>query len=172
MGHAVAGVAVHALFHRCTPQRLRSAGPRLLTVVAAATAPDLDLLARFVDGRNHHQDESHSLGAAAVCAAVVLVAALWRRVPAPGLLAAAAGLAWSSHVLLDWLAVDTTPPIGIMALWPLSHDHYHCPGSLFLAVGRNLSVATVRHDLVAFAWEMTLLVPIAFACWPRRRRTP
>jgi inner membrane protein len=166
LGHAVAGVVVHAIVHRRDPQGLASRG-RLALAVGAATAPDLDLLAKLVDGVNHHQTVTHSLGAAALAALAVLAVALARRVPRAGALARAAGIAWSSHVLLDWLAVDTSPPIGIMALWPASHGFYHCPVSLFLAIARNLTPATVLHDLLALAWEMLVLGPLAWAAWPR-----
>ena len=32
----------------------------------------------------------------------------------------ACGLAWSSHILLDWLGADANPPYGVQAFWPFS----------------------------------------------------
>ena len=78
--------------------------------------PDVDLLFKFVDGANHHSNETHSLGfalLAAVAAALAFRLSGWRR---PLILALAVGLAWSSHVLLDVLNLDTHPPIGVLAL--------------------------------------------------------
>mgnify|MGYP003296406768 CR=1 FL=1 len=66
-----------------------------------------------------------------------------------------------AHLLLDLLNVDTHPPIGLMALWPLSSDYYKFPWPLFLDVGRTLSWSTALHDLVAVAWETALLLPLA-----------
>ena len=39
-------------------------------------------------------------------------------------IACAIALAYASHTLLDWLGTDSSPPIGIMALWPFSRDYY------------------------------------------------
>ena len=43
---------------------------RLGVTVGAALAPDLDLTFRFVDGRNHHDYELHSIGFALLAAAL------------------------------------------------------------------------------------------------------
>ncbi|MFI5184946.1 MAG: metal-dependent hydrolase, partial [Vicinamibacteria bacterium] len=134
-------------------------------VVGAALAPDLDLLLRFADGRNHHDCETHSIGfalAAALAALVLARAARWTRPLALGL---AVGCGWLSHLVLDYLNVDTSPPIGIMAFWPLSHRFYKCPWPLFLDIGRTLTWATVRHDALAAAWEAAVLTPLVFGAW-------
>ncbi len=69
-------------------------------VGAFGAAPDLDLL--FHD----HRGPAHSLGAAIL---VALAMSLLTRNLRWGL---AAGLAWTSHVILDWLGNDSSPPIG------------------------------------------------------------
>jgi membrane-bound metal-dependent hydrolase YbcI (DUF457 family) len=132
-------------------------------VVGAALAPDLDLLFRFVDGKNHHNHETHSLTAAILAgllAAAVLRALQVARASALGL---ATGLAWTTHVVLDFLNRDTNPPIGIMALWPWSDDFYKVPWPIFLDIGRRLDVETLVHNLVAAAWEGVVLVPVLWA---------
>ena len=68
---------------------------------------------------------THSIGA-------VRLVAVWRRrsgrrrrvcdAGSRAALVVAAALAYGSHLLLDWLGDDTTPPIGIMALWPFSRE--------------------------------------------------
>jgi hypothetical protein len=143
---------------------------RIGIAVGAALAPDLDLLLRFVDGRNHHQAESHSIGFALLAAAAALALARWRGWPAAGRLALLAGAVWTSHVLLDYLGRDTHPPIGLMALWPLSGGHFKFPWPVFLDVGRTLSWEAVRHNAVAVAWEAVLLVPPLLLSWRHRIR--
>src|SRR5262245_66622291 len=55
-------------------------GARVAVALGAAVAPDLDLLLRFVDGRNHHHGLSHSVGAAvAATVATMLVSRLASR---------------------------------------------------------------------------------------------
>jgi membrane-bound metal-dependent hydrolase YbcI (DUF457 family) len=36
----------------------------------------------------------------------------------------AIGLAWTSHVLMDWLDADANPPYGIQLFWPFSDRWY------------------------------------------------
>jgi hypothetical protein len=136
---------------------------RAALIVGAALAPDVDLLFRFVDGRNHHNNETHSLGAAILAGALAaaLLAAL--RVRRALALACATALSWTTHVVLDYLNRDTNPPIGLMALWPLSPDYYKVPWPIFLDIGRKLDGQTLVHNLVAAAWEGVLLVPLLWA---------
>jgi membrane-bound metal-dependent hydrolase YbcI (DUF457 family) len=131
--------------------------------VGASVAPDADLLLRFVDGRNHHQGPMHSLGFAALAALAGALAGRFAASPSPAL-ALRAGLSWASHVALDWLGKDTHPPIGLMALWPVSHAWWKSAWTPFLDVGRALDAATLTHDMIAAAWEVTVLLPILIAC--------
>jgi len=143
---------------------------RIGVTVGAGLLPDIDLLFRLVDGRNHHDNETHSIGfalLAAVTGALVFRLLRWRR---PLLLALAVGLAWCSHLVLDYLNVDTNPPIGLLALWPFSDAYFKSPVPLFLDIGRTLTWETIRHDAVAAALESAILVPLLWAAWRFRTR--
>ncbi len=168
LGHALAGLTVHVLSARDAAER-KSLG-RAALLAAAATAPDLDLMFRFVDGRNHHQAETHSVGAAALFALSVWAIQLLRHRPRPAALGLWAGVSWLTHLVLDYLGLDTHPPIGIMALWPLDSGYYKAPWTLFMDIGRTLEWATVRHDALAVAWEIVLLGPLLVASWRLRAR--
>jgi membrane-bound metal-dependent hydrolase YbcI (DUF457 family) len=148
----------------------RASVGRAALMVAAATAPDLDLLFGFVDGRNHHQAETHSIGAAALAALAVWAVARLRRKPGAAALGLCAGVAWLSHLLLDYAGADTHPPIGILALWPFESGYHKLPWPIFLDIGRTLEWVTVRHDAVAVAWEIVLLGPVLVASWWLRAR--
>lgn len=158
IGHAIAGLTVHVLTAQDDAAYRDRARAALL--VGAAVAPDLDLLLRFADGHNHHRMQSHGIGAALLSGLVAY--ALWRlrRGARPAALGIAVGGAWLSHVLLDWLGRDTAPPLGLMALWPLSNGWYQCPWSLFLDIGRTLEWHTVGHNALAAAWECAVLLPL------------
>jgi hypothetical protein len=166
IGHALAGLTVHVLSARDGAERwsLR----RAILMTGAATAADLDLLFRFVDGRNHHQAESHSIGAAALAAAVVWAATRLSGWPRSAALGLWAGCAWLTHLALDYLSLDTHPPIGILALWPFQPGYFKAPWTIFLDIGRTLEWATVRHDALAVAWEIVLLGPLLLASWRLR----
>jgi membrane-bound metal-dependent hydrolase YbcI (DUF457 family) len=170
LGHALFALSLHSLTARDDQEA--SSLSRAAVFVGAAVVPDLDLLLRFVDGRNHHQAESHSVGCALIAALFAwALARLWHRGDAArtGL---AAGLGWLSHVALDYLGKDTHPPIGLMAWWPLSSGHFKFPWPLFMDIGRTLDWSTMRHNAVAVAWEALLLAPLLGLCWrwrPSRR---
>ena len=123
-GHALGGVAAGWLVAgRETPWR--RALPAAMLYAGAAVAPDLDLLV------GAHRGPTHSLAAAAIVGLVTYTAT--RR----GRVAAALAAAYASHVLLDWLGRDTTPPIGVMALWPFSREYYESTLHLFRAISRR-----------------------------------
>ena len=168
IGHALAGLIVHVLSARDASER--SNLRRAALMAGAATAPDLDLLFTFVDGRNHHQAETHSIGAAGLAAVVVWILARLLKWPRPAALGAFAGCAWLTHLILDYLGLDTHPPIGIMALWPFQPGYFKAPWTIFLDIGRTLEWATVRHDALAVGWEIVLLGPLLVASW--RLRAP
>lgn len=143
---------------------------RAAVTVGAALAPDLDFAWRLLDGVNHHQAQGHSLGVGLGVAALVTLAAAVARIPRSSGLGVAALAGWSSHLLLDLLNVDTSPPIGLMALWPFSDGYYKSPWPVFLDIGRTLNWRTVRHVIVAVAWELAILCPLLVAAWRWRAR--
>ena len=158
LGHALAGVAIAGL----SGSGKRVPVSHIAVLVLCATAPDMDLLLRFVDGVNHHRGATHSLGAVALVAALAFVL---RRLgvglpPVPAI-----GAAWASHVLLDFLGLDTSPPAGEMALWPWSDAFYVSPVALFYDVRRSFSPSAIGHNAIAVVIELLILVPIVMFCW-------
>jgi LexA-binding, inner membrane-associated putative hydrolase len=131
-------------------------------VVLAAVAPDID----FAWGG--HNRETHSLGAAIIAGLVVLA---WKRSPR---LAIAVTLSWATHVLFDWLGSDDTPPLGVMALWPLNSNFYFADAYLFEAISRRYWLDNFfTHNAWAVLKEILILGPIAFIAfqWRARRRS-
>lgn len=172
IGHALGGVAVA---WAVVPRRNLSAA---LVLAATALAPDLDLLV------GDHRGISHSLGAAVVagavawCAATVGGARAGSGSQAAARWGGAVGLAWASHVFLDWLSNDTRPPIGVMALWPMTRDYYKAAIEIFPPVSRRWGDTRFWfHNIRAAVVELALLGPIAWlvvrrfsAARGRRRR--
>ncbi len=81
-------------------------------------------------------------------------------------------LAWGSHVLLDWLSNDTRPPLGIMALWPLTREYYKASIEIFLPVSRRYWESRFWiYNLRALIVELAVMGPIAaLVVWAARRR--
>jgi len=132
--------------------------------------------------------ETHSVGFAVLVALGVYVlaklvlaklsatregAAPHRMSLAPSQLALACGLAVVSHVVFDWLGSDDTPPLGVMALWPLTHEYYFANAYVFEAISRRYWLPnSFTHNLLAIAREVAILFPIAMVLrvWCYRRR--
>ena len=114
---------------------------------------------------------AETLGAAVIAGLIVLA---WKRNPR---LALAVTLAWSTHVLFDWLGSDDTPPLGVMALWPVNSNFYFAHAYVFEAISRRYWLDNfVTHNAWAVIKEVLMLGPlvaIVFAMsarWRGRRR--
>jgi membrane-bound metal-dependent hydrolase YbcI (DUF457 family) len=170
LGHALGGVICAVVLGGGPPSAPRGPIASVLrnpAVVAALAAvlPDLD----FLWGR--HNMETHSLGAAVAAGLAVLAVSRGRR----RRLALIVTAAWASHVLFDWLGSDDTPPLGVMALWPLSSAFYFANAFVFEAISRRYWLAGFwAHNLWAVLSEVLLLAPIAAAAaaWRSRSRPP
>jgi inner membrane protein len=173
IGHALAGIVVAWTADLvpgdrawrdapCSPSWLgRAGGGVTLLCAGLAAAPDLDLALPYA-----HRTFTHSIGAVVFVA--VVAAALTARAGRPvARLTLMCAVAYASHLLLDWLGVDRYPPLGIMALWPISHAWYISGLDVFRQTAR-LRVFTRAAMLVnakAIAQELAILAPVAFALW-------
>ena len=163
IGHALAGLAVAGASRKAGD---RIPASHVAILMFCAVAPDLDLALRLLDGVNHHRGPSHSLGAAVLAGMAGL---LVRRLGADLPSAWAISSAWASHVLLDYLGLDTSPPIGEMALWPVSGAFFASPVSVFYDIPRSFSGWAIRHNALAVAIELAVLAPLTLICWGRLR---
>lgn len=172
LGHALAGAAIGWALgpgRRASPSPSLSRWPIWTTGAAfgvLAAVPDLDLL-----WPGAHRGPSHSVGAACLVGAAALAATRDVR------LALVAACAFGSHALLDWLGTDSSPPVGLMALWPFSRDYYESGLHVFAAISRRYWLPGFwRQNIQAVAWEMAVLLPIALAAlrraWLSSGRTP
>ena len=166
IGHALGGALFGGVFAG-RPGPAAARGPSrgrwwrdALVLAAVGLVPDLD----FVLGA--HSRDTHSVGAI-VAAGVVAWLVTGRRLA----WAFAVAAAYGSHVLFDWLGNDTTPPIGIMALWPFSDGFYQSNVHLFMAISRRYWLDNFwTHNLTAVAWELVLLGPPTLIIWWWRSR--
>ncbi|HEX6162888.1 MAG TPA: metal-dependent hydrolase [Vicinamibacterales bacterium] len=151
VGHALGGLIVGAAV----------APSALLLCTIAGVLPDID----FAWGG--HNRQTHSIGAAMIAGLVVLA---WKRSPR---LAVAVALSWSTHVLFDWLGSDDTPPLGVMALWPINSKFYFADAFVFEAISRRYWLDNfITHNAWAVIKEVLILGPITVIAflWQVRRR--
>ena len=167
VGHALGGLIAGWLVGGIS----RSAAPRSRAIsrppwrevalfAGLAVAPDLDLLV------GAHSTYSHSVGAVIAVGLTALAVTRGKR----PLLALACAAAWGSHLLLDWLGSDTTPPLGIMALWPFTREFYQSPVGVFSAISRRYWLPDFyTYNTIAVLRELVILGPLAWLTWRLRR---
>jgi inner membrane protein len=141
-----------------------------LTLVCAALAvlPDVDLLYPPI-----HRTVTHSIGAVLLVTIIAAGVTGWVTGRIDWRTAFICGLAYASHIFLDWLGVDPSPPFGIQALWPFSHQWLIAPWQIFPGTERRefLSAAAILTNLKAMAVETVILGPVVALLWWRRRTT-
>jgi membrane-bound metal-dependent hydrolase YbcI (DUF457 family) len=164
VGHALAGIAAGWMVAPADATRkvlLR----RVALYGLVAASPDLDLLA------GAHSGPTHGLGAAALVGATGWLFLRSRRVPNAMRIGVAIAAAYASHTLLDWLGTDTSPPVGIMALWPFSRGYYESSVHVFMAISRRYWLSEFWvYNARALVREMVILLPIVLAVVGRRSR--
>jgi membrane-bound metal-dependent hydrolase YbcI (DUF457 family) len=157
LGHSLAGLAAGWAVVPPAKGRLPLVTQAAL-FMALGAAPDLDLLF----GR--HRYETHSIGAAVLAGALAALMR-WPIAPTRARIFWAACAAWATHPLLDMLAPDHWPPIGVMAFWPFSRGFYITGLEWFLPISRDWSSASVWLDARAAVRETLILLPIVLLVW-------
>jgi hypothetical protein len=166
IGHALGGAAV-ALIADLWPGRPVERLRFPLTCAGLAAFPDVDLLLPIV-----HRTMTHSL--VAVVLTTIIAAAVTGKVTAfRWRVALTCGAAYASHLLLDWLQTDPTPPSGLQALWPLSSTWFISGWDVFRATERRhlLEWATMRSNALAVVQEIAILGPVVVGLWLVRVKT-
>jgi inner membrane protein len=140
----------------------------LFWYLVCANLPDLDFLPGYLVGKPnlYHHGISHSLGLAALTGlAVGLYGLLKKKISLLKTFGIVFGL-YFSHVLLDCLSIDTSPPFGVQLLWPLSGQYFISPLSIFPTVYRaGTSGAFLRSllnigNLKLIAVELVYFIPL------------
>jgi inner membrane protein len=178
LGHVLAGYAIYGFARG--PKAGEQLGLAFLGVFMAV-APDLDLIPGLLMGQPvlYHGGISNSLGFALLTS---LVAAAIFKMRGKGFFPvfSLGFLAYSSHLLLDWLGLDGRPPYGIPVFWPISNETFLSPAPVLPGV-RHAGVTNASisewiqgilswHNVVAIAIEVAVIAPFIFlAYWLRSR---
>lgn len=168
LGHFLAGATVGAL---CGGER--RTGRPVLAGGLVAMAPDLDFIPGLLLGEpaRYHHAVTHTLLFALLAGMVAALAApraRWRWT-------VLVGGAYSSHLLLDFLTHDPSPPRGIPLFWPVISDALHSPIFVFPQVLHTIVCPVNLHNFTVMLLEIALLGPLLAAAALRARgrgRTP
>lgn len=176
VGHLLAGLGAAAL-----APGARGGSPSRSTVgwaVLLANLPDADIALGLFAGSlgAFHRSGSHSIAATL---AVGVAAWAWIRSRGGGE-AAAWGLwaasVFGSHLLLDILVRDPSPPYGIQLFWPVSASFYMSPITPlrrfdYADPGKGLVESVFSPgNLVTAGLELLLLAPFVAVLWLLRFR--
>jgi len=173
VGHSLMGYMIY----RATGRQL-VAHRWSVIAVSAANAPDLDFIPEFFvrDPNRYHHGMMHSLGVAALRAAVLSTLLYIMRNECIRRNLAIVFCLCSSHVLLDYFSVDTGFPYGGPLLWPLSEAYFIAPFPLFSDIRpaatnvdfipRLLSL----HNLQAIGIECLVLLPFILVVLALRKQ--
>jgi inner membrane protein len=163
VGHVAVGLAATRIGRQPVPPATWTA-----LLVISSCLPDADVIAFSLGIPYHapfgHRGASHSLVFAALCGALIAVAARPRHGAARmGLIV---GLVMATHGLLDTL---TDGGLGVALLWPFSDARYFAPW-------RPIPVAPIGPRLFGAAglslmlYECVLFLPLfVIGLWPRSR---
>lgn len=182
VGHSLGGYIVggrRSSIHATPAAGIMPVLSSLLFIVFAANAADLDFLlgAWMGDFNGYHHRGSHSIAAVLGFTAVVYFMASLLKLHA-GTLAATGGLAYASHLALDWLTADTTAPFGLQLFWPVSEQFMLAPQNLFLNIEHGAMTDSMvhalpsifsLHNLAAIGLELLILGPLAMITFWRRK---
>ena len=172
IGHALAGVAA-AWTADLVPGRrdwratasaswYRRAGDGLTVLCALLGAlPDADLLFRV------HRTMSHSVGILLLVTGIAAAVTGWVARRPVARVALMCGGAYATHLLLDWLGADSSPPYGLQVFWPFSGIWLASGWDVFRDLTRRqvLTAASMRVNLLAVAQELAILGPVLVALW-------
>ena len=183
IGHALAGAAIAWSFG--AKSSTDGAGWKLPVACAVCAAlPDIDLLYMPT-----HRTATHSVPVALVLTILAVSVTGWVKpirdwccrsfgVESGTLIVGlTCGLAWSSHILLDWLGADANPPYGVQAFWPFSDRWFFSGMNVFPGTERRdpLSTRAMLINMRAAIQETVMMGSVAAGAWwfsRRRSRVP
>jgi len=137
----------------------------LLFCILLANAPDLDYFFGVFRGNvnYYHQTVTHTL-----VWIVVTALAIWayNRLRAQRTACWPLGLMLvllGSHLLVDWLVVDHSPPIGFMLAWPFSDHLFHASWAFLPPPAKQTwaavwSLQNLRLVIVEAAWTLPMVI--------------
>ena len=175
VGHSLAGLIAYQIAPEIDGM---ARGQVIAWYILAANAPDLDFLPGLMAGdpNRFHHGFSHSSGLALLFAiAVSLLLRLRQREWRWKQFLVFFGL-YLSHLVLDYLGEDHSPPYGVPLFWPASQAYYMSPTPLFPDIHRSNATAGFfpslfsAHNLWSVSVECLVLAPLLLVAYALTKR--
>lgn len=176
LGHSLMGCIIYKAMTR--PVDLHG-WQHIILYLFVANAPDLDFIPGFLvgDPNRYHHGISHSIGVAILFASALSFFLYFLKIDSLRRNFAIFFLLYFSHIILDYLSIDTGLPYGEIFFWPLSNEYYIAPFAFLPDIKRASSGSEFipslfsLHNLWAVSVEAILLLPILLLVLLLRRRS-
>jgi inner membrane protein len=157
VGHYLFGLAVTQLLARDGDERNQGRW-----LAGLACAPDLDVVPGLLVGKMNqfHHGASHSFFAAALFSFAGLWVFRWWGGDVSSRLCLLLFFLYCSHMMLDYLCLDTGAPFGVPLLWPWSDETYLSPWLLLPDVHHSSRRIVGVHNLLLMIREVLVLLPL------------
>ncbi len=135
----------------------------LLCCVLLANAPDVDYLFGLGTGNlnSYHQTVTHTFIWTGGLVLAIWAYGWFKERRASWLLLSLLLVLLGSHLLLDWLTVDRSPPVGMMLAWPFSGRFYHAAFAFFPPAAKQTWAAVWSlHNLRLAMMEAMYTLPL------------
>ena len=158
VGHYLVGISLAQAFARNDRERRQ-----VLLMGTVAVLPDLDVLPGLAVGNlaQFHHDISHSLLAAAAFSVAGLFFLMWNRSTRTLYITLVSFLLYTSHLLLDFLTLDTGAPFGIPLFWPFITQTYESPWFVLPNVQHTIVPLFGVHNALLVFRELLIFLPLA-----------
>jgi membrane-bound metal-dependent hydrolase YbcI (DUF457 family) len=184
-GHSALGACLYLAFNK-KDTRLIKRWKEIALYIFNANVPDLDYIPYFIfrtrESFAYHHWITHTLGFAMLYGAIM--AALCKKFRNGTFMERFMvffALVYS-HVLLDTMANNGIPPVGVMLFYPFDSTYICSPITIFglfldQAIhtplgGEMLSINQTRYLLMEISFELLIFTPIGFLIWYLRSRKP
>ncbi len=169
VGHYLVGISLAQAFARNERERRLA-----LWMGTIAMLPDLDVLPGLAVGNlaRFHHDISHSLLAAAAFSIAGLFFLMWNKSRRTLYITLVSFLIYTSHLLLDFLTLDTGAPFGIPLFWPFVAQTYESPWLVLPNVQHTLAPLLGVHNLLVVIREVLIFLPLAGLTYTLRTPQP
>ena len=166
LGHSLMGYALYETL----PQENKSLPWRMLLLYAiVANLPDIDFLPGFLLGnpnKYHHSYFSHSLGFSIFIGGLLALYFSLKKSKNFFVYFLIFTSVCFSHVVLDFITLDTSMPKGVPMFWPLSSHYFYSPVSIFMSIHKlgssKLFIQSlfVMQNIGVALWELIVFIPV------------
>ena len=109
----------------------------------------------------HHHYFSHSISFALALTAFLWAGLKLLRFASANRWSLILGVAYGTHLLLDYFTEDGSFPYGIPLLWPFTNKHFVAPLSIFYSIHRgDWDAIFSPSNLKAISMELAVMIPV------------